>query len=63
MFHARDDYVRPQAQQFKLRKRMADRQNPGTIERRPEPPFLQLLIHICEKLQHSVDFIYCWARC
>jgi hypothetical protein len=56
VFHVHNDYVRQQAQPFRIRKRVADRQNPGTIPKRLQRLFLQLLIHIGERLRNSMNF-------
>jgi len=45
VFHVPNDYVRLQAQRFRVRKRVADQQPLGTIPKRPERLFLQLFIH------------------
>ena len=53
MFHVHNDYVRQQAQHFRVRKRVADEQDRGTIPKRLERLFLQLLIHTGERLRNS----------
>lgn len=45
MFHVHNDYVTQQARHFRIQKRVADKQLPGTIPQRLEWPFLQLFIY------------------
>jgi hypothetical protein len=53
VFQVHNDYVTLQAKHFRSRNRVADQQLPGTIPTRLKWLFLQLFIHIGEKLRNS----------